>query len=76
MHRSANGISYIHNGSGGQFIIETYIIFVICKLKNELNVFMKFMKTDCAIAAGFICIIHAVKQNGGKIDPKKKKSLY
>ncbi|KAH7644749.1 tumor suppressor candidate 3-like protein [Dermatophagoides farinae] len=58
MHRSANGISYIHNGSGGQFIIETYIIFVI----------------NCAIAAGFIFIIHAVKQSG-KIDQKKKKIM-
>lgn len=29
MHRTNKGVSYIHGSSGGQFVIETYIIFIL-----------------------------------------------
>ena len=37
MHRTAKGTSYIHSGSGGQFIIETYIIFILSRFINLIK---------------------------------------
>lgn len=31
MHRTNKGVSYIHGSSSGQFVIETYIVFALCK---------------------------------------------
>ncbi|UXI22282.1 hypothetical protein NH340_JMT08225 [Sarcoptes scabiei] len=70
LHRSQHGISYIHNSSGGQFIIETYFIFLIYSI----------------ITIGFIFMIQSVKQqssstggnnmaNGKNSDPKRKKVM-
>lgn len=59
LHRSNKGISYIHSGSSGQFIIETYIIFAV----------------NAAITVGLIFLIESMKQGGKAIDQKKKKFM-
>ena len=40
MHRSAKGFSYIHGSSSGQFVIETYIIFVLSKFSTSSFVYL------------------------------------
>jgi len=48
MHRTQKGVSYIHGSSGGQFVIETYIIFIL----------------NAAIAFGMILMNEAMKGKG------------
>lgn len=38
LQRTAKGISYIHNGSSGQYIIETYIVFVLSEYGWTSNI--------------------------------------
>jgi len=62
MHRSAQGISYIHGSSSGQFVIETYIIFVV----------------NVAITVGLILLVESMKAGGKAsliVDPKKKRIM-
>ncbi|CAG2110403.1 unnamed protein product [Medioppia subpectinata] len=48
MHRTNRGVSYIHGSSSGQFVIETYIIFIL----------------NAAIAFGMILMNEAMKGKG------------
>ena len=81
MHRSAKGISYIHSGSSGQFIIETYIIFTISKFHQmEKNffayVYFLSLTTDAAITIGLILLVESMKSGSKLIDQKKKKCNF
>jgi len=48
MHRTQKGVSYIHGSSGGQFVVETYIIFIL----------------NAAIAFGMILMNESMKGKG------------
>ncbi|CAG2170985.1 unnamed protein product [Oppiella nova] len=79
MHRTNKGVSYIHGSSGGQFVIETYIIFILSVSyihgssggQFVIETYIIFI-LNAAITFGMILMNEAMK---GKGDSKKRKIM-